>query len=224
MTFKDICHTLQQSSIIVTSAALQALPFSDVQRADVEFQPCHPSVESLLHRTLAWVDSSRQFSMLVISWPTVIRGVADRLKCAKLTFCFSLKYVSCGQMWQSSLDFVQCPWSSCPCSSSSRRLICFTVTSFTWCFLLYKCVTSWHPAECCAVCCPGGALSAPVTPIQHVLEFRHEWKTGYMCKRTFIYACWHSRVTEEMLCLSFHLLFFTSLEAVNWKKMDHFSL
>lgn len=109
MTFKDFCHTLQQSSIIATSSALQALPFSDVQRADVEFQPCHPSVETLLHRTLAWVDSSRQISMLVISWPTVTRGVADRLKCAKLTFCFSLNYVLCGQMWQSSLDSVQCP-------------------------------------------------------------------------------------------------------------------
>ncbi len=167
--------------------------------------------------TLAWVDTSGQLGMLVIPWPAVTWDVADRLKCAKLTFCFSLKCVSCGQMWQSSREG-QMSWSSCSCSSTLHYLICLTVTSSTQCLLLYKCVKSWHPAECCMGRCPGGTLSAPITPIWHVLQHGDEWKTTHThTVHTFINTCWHSWITEEMLLLSLHLLFFTSLEAVNWK-------
>lgn len=66
--------------------------------------------------------------------------------------------------------------------------------------------------------CPRGTLSAPITPIRYVLQHGHEWKNPHThTAHTFINTCWHPWITEEMLLLSLHLLFFTSLEAVNWK-------
>lgn len=65
--------------------------------------------------------------------------------------------------------------------------------------------------------CPGGTSNAAITRIQRVLEQGGELKlhTGCMCTHTHSYIC--TWIAEEVLHLSFHLLFVTSLEAVNWK-------
>lgn len=70
--------------------------------------------------------------------------------------------------------------------------------------------------------CPGGTLSAPITPIQHVLEHGHEWKTvhTHVQTHTFIYP--RGSQSRCSACLS---IYFSSHHWKLWiGKMDRFSL
>lgn len=76
-------------------------------------------------------------------------------------------------MWQTSLYSVcwegLMSWSSFSCSSTSA--LALLPHRHLLYLLLYKCVKSWHPAEYGMGYCPGGTLSAPTTPLQHVLRW-----------------------------------------------------
>ena len=68
--------------------------------------------------------------------------------------------------------------------------------------LLYKRVMSWHLAECCMGRCTGGTLSAPITPMQHVLRHMDEWKGVHT-------GCTHTHTHTHSTHIHIHMLALT---------------